>query len=105
MQTLDLTQVPVVDNHCHSITRDQTFQDIAGWRQSFTESRDPGMARDHVASTTFYLRLIRMLADFLGCEPEEGAVFSARTERDGRELTGALLHAADVHILLLDTGF
>jgi uncharacterized protein len=105
MQTLDLTQVPVVDNHCHGITRDQSFQDMASWRQSFTESTDPGMARDHVASTTFYLRLIRMLADFLGCESEEGAVFAARTGRNGRMLTGALLHAADVDILLLDTGF
>ncbi len=105
MLTIDLTQVPVVDNHCHSIMRDQTFDDIAGWRQSFTESTDSGMARDHVASTALYRRLIRTLADFLGCEPEEEAVFSARTGRDGREIIGALLRAANVDTLLLDTGF
>jgi predicted TIM-barrel fold metal-dependent hydrolase len=63
------------------------------------------MARDHVASTAFYRRLIRTLADFLGCEPEERAVFAARTRREERELTGALLHAANVDTLLLDTGF
>jgi hypothetical protein len=52
-----------------------------------------------------YGRLVRTLADFLGCELEEDAVFAARTERDGRELAGALLRAANVEALLLDTGF
>jgi predicted TIM-barrel fold metal-dependent hydrolase len=105
MEALDLTQVPVVDNHCHGILRDQAFKDIASWRRAFTESTDPGMPQDHVASTALYRRLIRMLAYFLGCEPEEEAVYSARTEKDGRELTGALLRAANVDTFLLDTGF
>jgi uncharacterized protein len=105
MLTIDLTQVPVVDNHCHSIMRDQTFDDIAGWRQSFTESTDSGMARDHVASTALYRRLILTLADFLGCEPEEEAVFAARTGREGREIIGVLLRTANIDTLLLDTGF
>ncbi len=105
MEVIDLTHVPAVDNHCHGILRDQTFDDLAIWRQSFTESTDPGMARDHVATTSFYRRLIRPLADFLGCEPEEQAVFAARTERDGLELTRELLLAANVEALLLDTGF
>jgi uncharacterized protein len=105
LQTIDLAHVPVVDNHCHGIMRDQAFEDITGWRQTFTESKDPGMARGHVASMALYRRLIRTLADFLGCEPEEEAVFAARTGRDGRELTGALLRAANVDTLLLDTGF
>jgi uncharacterized protein len=85
--------------------QDQTFEDITGWRRSFTESSGSGMARDHVASTAFYRRLIRTLADFLGCEPEEEAVFAARTGRNGRELTSALLRSANVDTLLLDTGF
>ena len=105
MKALDLTQVPVVDNHCHGISQDQTFEDLASWRRAFTESMDPGMPRDHVASTIFYRRLIRTLADFLGCEPEEEAVFAARTGWDERGLTGALLRAANVDTLLLDTGF
>jgi predicted TIM-barrel fold metal-dependent hydrolase len=105
MQTVDFAQVSVVDNHCHGVLRNQTFDDLAIWRQTFTESRDPGMARYHVASTAFYRRLIRTLADFLGCEPEEEAVFAARSGRNGRELTGALLRAANFDILLLDTGF
>jgi predicted TIM-barrel fold metal-dependent hydrolase len=105
MEALDLTQVPVVDNHCHGILRDQAFEDIVSWRQAFTESTDPGMPRDHVTSTAMYRRLILMLAYFLGCEPDEEAVFSTRTEKDGRDLTGELLRAANVDTLLLDTGF
>src|SRR5919112_2489631 len=105
MEGLDFTQIPFVDNHCHGIMRDQVFEDITGWRQSFTESTDPGMACDHVASTALYRRLIRKLTDFLGCEPEEEAVFAARAGKDGRDLAGALLRAANVDTLLLDTGF
>ena len=78
--TVDLIQIPVVDNHCHGILRDQTFDDLASWRQSFTESTEPQMARDHVASTTLYRRLIRTLADFLGCEPEEEVAEKIRAE-------------------------
>ena len=105
MEAVDFTQVPVVDNHCHGIQQDQTFEDITSWRQAFTESTDPGMPRDHVATTSFYGRLIRTLAEFLDCEPEEELVFAARVGRDGRELAGALLRAANVEALLLDTGF
>ena len=105
METLDLTSVPVVDNHCHGILVDQDFGDIASWRGAFTESTDFGMARDHVATTAFYGRLTRTLADFLSCEPEERAVVAARTGKDGRELAAALLRAANIDTLLVDTGF
>jgi predicted TIM-barrel fold metal-dependent hydrolase len=105
MEVVDLTQVPVVDNHCHGIQRDQTLGDITSWRRAFTESADPGMPREHVHTTSFYRRLVRTLAEFLDCEPAEESVFAARSGKDGRELSGALLRAANVEALLLDTGF
>jgi predicted TIM-barrel fold metal-dependent hydrolase len=105
MEDVDLTRVPVVDNHCHGILLDQTFGDIASWRGAFTESTDPGMARDHVATTAFYQRLTRTLAGFLDCEPEEQAVFAARAAKDGREFAVTLLRDANIDTLLLDTGF
>ncbi len=105
MEAVDLRDVSVVDNHCHGILRSQSFDDLVSWRRAFTESADPGMPREHVASMAFYRRLIRTLAGFLGCEPDEEAVFSARTKRDGLELTGALLRDANVETLLLDTGY
>ena len=105
MESVDLTQVPVVDNHCHGIRSDQAFKDLAAWRRAFTESTDPGMPRDHVATTSFYRRLIPALAEFLNCEPDEKTVFAARAERNGKELIAGLLRAASIDTLLLDTGF
>jgi hypothetical protein len=105
VDAVDLTGVPVVDNHCHGVTTDQAFADFVAWRRAFTESTDARMPREHVATTTLYRRLIRTLSRFLDCEPDEDAVFAARTARDGRELTGELLRAANIDALLLDTGF
>ena len=104
-EAVDLRHVTVVDNHCHGILRSQNFDDLVSWRRAFTESADPGMPREHVASTAFYLRLIRTLAAFFDCEPEEEAVFAARAEMERSELTRALLRAANVEILLIDTGY
>ena len=105
MEAVDLQHVPVVDNHCHGILRSQSFDTLLNWRRNFTESADPGIPRDHVASTAFYLRLIRALAGFLDCEPDEETVLAARAEKDARELVGALLWAANVETFLLDTGY
>jgi len=105
VEAVDLQHVPVVDNHCHGILRSQSFDTLLSWRRNFTESADPGMPRDHVASTAFYLRLIRALAGFLDCEPDEETVLAARAEKDARELVGALLSAANIETLLLDTGY
>ena len=105
MEAVDLQHVPVVDNHCHGILRSQSFDSLLSWRRNFTESADPGMPRDHVASTAFYLRLIRALAGFLDCEPDEETVLAARAEKDARELVDALLWASNIETLLLDTGY
>ncbi len=105
MEAVDLRHVPVVDNHCHGILRSQDFDDLDGWRRAFTESADPGIPRDHVATTAFYRRLIRALADLFGCEPDEEAVFTARAQRDAQDLTGELLRSANVETLLIDTGY
>jgi len=105
VDAVDLQHVPVVDNHCHGILRSQSFDTLLSWRRNFTESADPGMPREHVASTAFYLRLIRALAGFLDCEPDEETVLAARAEKDARELVGALLWAANIETLLLDTGY
>jgi predicted TIM-barrel fold metal-dependent hydrolase len=105
VEAVDLRHVPVVDNHCHGILRSQNFDDLASWRRAFTESADPGMHREHVASTAFYRRLIRTLAEFFGCEPEEETVLGVRAQRDLPELTAELLRAANIETLLIDTGY
>ena len=104
-EAVDLRDIPVVDNHCHGILRSQTFDDIVSWRRAFTESADPGMPREHVATTAFYRRLIRSLSAFFDCESTEEAVFAARANRSATDLTGELLRSANVETLLIDTGY
>jgi hypothetical protein len=82
VEAVDLRHVPVVDNHCHGIRRSQDFDDLLSWRRNFTESADPGMPREHVANAAFYLRLLRALARFLDCGPDEEAVLAARAEKN-----------------------
>jgi uncharacterized protein len=93
-----------VDDHCHGLYRDVP-RDLMGWRRLFTESREPGMAERHVPSMLSYQRLLRALADFLGCGPTETEVLTARQAHGGMELIGELLRAANIEVLLVDQGY
>ncbi len=101
---VDLADVAVVDNHCHSVLRDQTV-DLERWRGLFTESPDPHTRAVDVASTAFYQRLITELAGFHGVEATEQAVLAARAGVDPSALTGRLLADANIEALVVDTGF
>lgn len=105
MPALDLSQVPVVDNHCHGIYRSQGIADAAAWRAHFTESRDPETRREHAAHTLYYHRLIREMATQLDCEPSEEAVLAARQRRTDEEVIATPLRAANIHTLLIDKGY
>ncbi len=102
---VDLTDVPVVDNHCHSIQLEQRHRDVEVWRALFTESPDTRMRVTDVADTVFYQRLIRELALLFQVEPTEQAVLQARAELDVHALTSLLLGEALVAGLVVDTGF
>jgi predicted TIM-barrel fold metal-dependent hydrolase len=102
---LDFSQVPLIDEHCHGLYREQRFADAPAWRRLFTESTDEGMRREHVATTLFYTRMVRGMAEVYGCEPTEDAVLAARGTRDGHELLSQLMRAANVEALLIDQGY
>ena len=103
--TLDLTAIPVVDNHCHGLYRHHTPATVEEWRPNFTESYDATMRTDHVATTLYYQRLTRELAGFLGCDADDRSVIAARAARDPRELAAALLRGANIETLCIDRGF
>ena len=62
---LDLDPIPIVDNHCHSLLREQPGDDEA-FRIHLTESYFEEIARDHVPTSIFYRRTLVELADLLG---------------------------------------
>lgn len=105
MTQIDLTPVPVVDNHCHGIYSDQKTTDIRAWRQRFTESKDTGVQHTHVTTTLFYRRLIRAMSVLFACEPKEEIVLAARQALDTHVLIQRCLQDAHFEALCIDTGY
>lgn len=101
MTHIDLTDIPLADNHCHGIYHTQGPMDLASWRQYFTESDDSR----HVGTTLFYRRLLHAMAEFLACEDREDAILAARQQYDYHDLIRRYLHAANFEVLFLDKGY
>jgi hypothetical protein len=101
---LDLDGIPIVDNHCHSLLRQQPADDDA-FRIHLTESTFTEIARDHVPHSLFYQWTLRELATLLGCEPTAEAVHRARRERGVEWLTRTIVERANFKTWLIDTGY
>ena len=101
---LDLASIPIVDNHCHSLLRDQPADDDA-FRIHLTESYFPEIARDDVPHSLFYQWTIRELAGLLGCEPTPDAVHAARRARGIESLTREIVERGNFKTWLIDTGY
>lgn len=101
---LDLSAIPIVDNHCHSLLRNQP-QDDEAFRNHLTESSIPEVARRDVPHSLVYHWAIRELASLLGCEPQVAAVHAARRERGLESLTREIVERANFKTWLVDTGY
>jgi hypothetical protein len=101
---LDLSDIPIVDHHCHSLLRQQPPDDGA-FRNHLTETYIPEMARDHVQHSLVYHWAIRELASFLGCDPVPEAVHNARRERGVARLAWDVVERGNFRSWLIDTGY
>ncbi|MEO8229417.1 MAG: amidohydrolase family protein [Chloroflexota bacterium] len=101
---LDLASIPIVDNHCHSLLREQPADDDA-FRIHITESYYPEIARDDVPYSLFYQWTIRELAGLLECEPTADAVHTARRARGLEWLTREIVERGNFKTWLIDTGY
>jgi hypothetical protein len=101
---LDLDAIPIVDNHCHSLLREQPPDDDA-FRIHLTESTFPEIARDHVPTSLFYQWTLRELAVLLDCDATPEAVHAARRERGVEWLTREIVERANFKTWLIDTGY
>ena len=100
-----LAEVPLVDQHCHGMLRDPLGPDDRDrFRRLCTESDDPRLLAD-VPSGLAYRRMLRTLADHLGCGADEESVLQARGKRDPLAHATDLLTDARVGCLLLDDGY
>jgi predicted TIM-barrel fold metal-dependent hydrolase len=98
-----LATVGLVDQHAHGILREPP-ESLDTFRGLFSESLDPRQW-PHVATGVTYRRAIALLAEHLGCEPEEQAVYERRLASDPAEYAGSLLLATGTEWLLVDDGY
>ena len=101
---IDLDAIPIVDNHCHSLLREQPPDDDA-FRIHLTESYIPEIARDHVQHSIFYRYFLVETAALLGCEATPEAVHAARRERGVEWLTHTVVEQGAFKTWLIDTGY
>lgn len=101
---LDLTSVPVVDNHCHPVLFSQQLE-ATDFRGYFTEAGDPSFPEKHIPNTIYYLWLLRQLATFYGCPNSEEDILGIRTTLDDDTLLERFFRAANIDTLILDPAF
>src|SRR4051794_30697631 len=101
---LDLSAIPIVDAHCHALTKDQGPFDLPTWRMYWTEALEPVMGERHVQHTAYYIWSMNQLAEEFGCQPTEEAVLAYHNEHAGDGLSARLLRKSKYEYLLLDDG-
>ena len=74
------------------------------FRGLFSESPDPRQW-PHVATGVTYQRAIPLLAERLGCEATESAVYELRVSMDPAAYASLMLRATGTEMLFLDDGF
>jgi hypothetical protein len=101
---LDLAPIPIVDNHCHSLLREQPPDDEA-FRIHLTESYFQEVARLDVPHTLSYRWAIRELAELLDCAATPDAVHAARRARGVAWMTREIVVRGNFKTWLIDTGY
>jgi hypothetical protein len=74
------------------------------FRGLFSESPDPRQW-PHIATGVTYRRAVAAIAEHLGCEPDERAVYERRLASDPRDYARSFLAATNTELLLLDDGY
>ena len=100
---LDLSAVPLIDGHCHSILASFQESSVENFQRIFTEAVDDRIIAHHVPHSLTYRRALRDIAAFLGCAPTPALVIEARRQRP--DYLGALCRDAGLRGLLVDGGY
>ena len=101
---LDLTNIPVVDNHCHPVLLNQHL-DALSFRGYCTEATDASFAEQHIPNTVYYRWLLRQMALFYGCEYTEESILAARNHMGADDLLEHLFRAANIDTFVLDPAY
>src|SRR4051812_14853645 len=100
-----LTDIPIVDGHCHAPLRPPRPADEAAFLRLLTESRDARQIREHVPHTLYVQRALRDLSAFYNCGPDLEAILIARRGLAPAEVLRRVVAWGDVSTLIVDGGF
>src|SRR5215211_4301239 len=101
---MDLSAIPILDHHCHTLRRPAAPLFGDDFRRFFAETTDPAMPA-HIRHTVFYLRMLRDVARLFGCAPTEDALLELRASMPPEQYTRRLFDAGNFRALLVDIGF
>lgn len=101
----DLSAVPIVDHHCHSLLRLAAPLTAVDYPRFFTESGEAEIRARHAASTIFFRWAVKELAAHFGCAATTEAVVAARAAVPSEILAARMLDDAGLTTLLLDHGY
>ena len=102
---LDLSSIPIVDDHCHPLMKMPSPSQGTAYRALFTQSIDPGMAEFHLEQGLFYRRAMRELSRLLSCQPNTEEILARRAELTLEEFIKTLVEDGAIETCLVDYGY
>ena len=102
---LDLSSLPILDQHCHPLLREGSRFRAAEYQRFFSESDQATMYERHAATTIFFRWALKELAAFLGCAATVDGVLVARAALGDEALAARMFRDAGLATLLLDHGY
>ncbi len=102
---LDLSDIPIIDDHCHPLLKMPSPSQGTAYRAFFTQSVDPEMAESHLEQGPFYRRAVRELSRLLRCQPNTEEILARRAKLTLGKFIKLLLEDAAIEILLVDYGY
>jgi len=102
---LDLSPIPILDHHCHSLLRRETPYSAAEFQRFFSEGGDDGIVANHTPNTVFFRWAIKELAAFFDCAPATEVVLAARAAAPSANLAARMFRDANIPVLLIDYGY
>jgi hypothetical protein len=101
---MDLSNIPILDHHCHSLYLQQPATPEQ-YNEFFTETYFAEIAQQHAPHSLFFQWGMRALADLFGCQANIEAVLAARNSMGLAELTKKCVEDANIGMWLVDYGF